>query len=122
VREKEYFPRANPRESEGNDLVWMVRAFNRPGRPNGAQFDRMDKQAFIDAVRTTYFMPQPSIRNIWYNLKYRSALFMWLTMAWFAVFLVSLLHLRYLRGELKYLTILAAYIWCLFLIYHLGIK
>jgi len=80
----------------------------------------MGRQEFVDAVRLAYFAPQPSLRNVWYNLKYRSGLFLLLTAAWLAVLLAGLLNLRYLRGELKYLAVLAAYICSLFLIYHLA--
>lgn len=80
----------------------------------------MDKQSFVDAVRLTYFTPQPSFRNIRYNLKYRSPLFTLLTAVWFVIFLISLARLRRLRKELKYLSVLSVYIWSIFLIYHLA--
>lgn len=86
----------------------------------GPQYPGMSRQEFMDSVRTAYFMPQPSVLNIWYNLKYRSRLFMLLTAGWFAVFVISLARLRRLREELRYLSVLSAYIWSLFLIYHLA--
>jgi len=87
---------------------------------NGGRFAHMSKQEFTDSVRSAYFMPQPSVMNIWYNLKCRSLLFAWFTAAWFAVFVLSLVCLRRLRKDLKYLSVLSAYIWSIFLIYHLA--
>jgi len=87
---------------------------------NGGRFAHMDRQEFLDSVRAVYFMPHPSVMNIWYNLKYRSPLFTLLTAGWLACFLVCLARLRRLREELKYLAVLSAYIWSLFLIYHLA--
>ena len=70
--------------------------------------------------RTAYFTPQPSVTNIWYNLKYRSSLFLWATALWCAFFLAALLNFRRLGSDRKFLAVLAAYIWSIFLIYHLA--
>lgn len=86
----------------------------------GRRFEGMSKPAFIEEVRTAYFTPQPSVTNIWYNLKYRSSLFLVATALWCAFFLAALLNFRRLGSDRKFLAVLAAYIWSIFLIYHLA--
>ncbi len=100
----------------GNSLLFNVSCTIK----YGSQYQYLDRQSFIDAVKTTYLTQQPSLMNVWYNLKYRSALFLRLTGAWLAVFILSLLTLGRLRSDIKYLAVLSAYIWSIFLIYHLA--
>lgn len=84
----------------------------------GPMDKRLSRQEFSDAVKEVLFIPQPSFRNVWPNLKYRSGPFLAATFGW-ACFLIAALALRRrLAAELAPLSVLAAYILGFFLLFH----
>lgn len=108
--------RLSPEEQMRNSLLFNVICTLK----SGSRYKDMDRQEFLDAARTTYLTQQPSALNVWHNLKYRSALFLRLSAGWLALFAASLFLAGRLRSRVKYLAALSAYIWFLFLIYHLA--
>lgn len=79
---------------------------------------RMGRQEFSDAVKKVLFIPQPSLRNVWPNLKYRSPIFLAATLVWAAFAAAALLLRRRLGGDAPALAVLAVYILGVFFLFH----
>ncbi|HCC49263.1 MAG TPA: hypothetical protein DEQ38_14275 [Elusimicrobia bacterium] len=110
-------PRAIPRELFSTHQHLASAAFT---IRHGRLFGSLDRQEFVDAVKTVNETPAPSLANVWYNLKYRSTPFLLFTAAWFAFFLAALRGRRRLGRAGGCLAALAVYILSLFFIFHLS--